>query len=318
MAQARPPVTTVASRTDLGSYHYWTESSERRAQRFYVLICLALSSIHDRFLGASENHRRNCNWSATISYYGIVHAARFICFQVFGTFPTAHNKLGDLFGGSFHGPFDWLAKFNGRPENPQRVTNARAMLTTYWDQTLHLTDTDARITRLAEILGRAKNLRNDSNYEALLIAHQRDHVLVEGCVKELADHMERAAIEVGDLLADAIVAEVDYGADIPDAERPSYRHLALDYLQIRGRDALRPRSLTNDLRIEFEQYFCRFALEGPRAPYDDLEQAIMLRAFGGLFDTKQGLMTRYQNDIQEFGRVVQQGRAAQVNAEGEA
>ncbi len=317
MAQARLPVTTVASRADLGSCRYWIESPERHAQRFYILICLALSSIHDHFFGVEERRRGNHNWSATISYYSIVHAARSLVFQALGSFPTGHSQLGSLLSGRFTGQLDWLQRFDRTLPNAERPADTRAILATHLRDALGLRTADNDVARLAEILQHAKKLRNECNYEALLIAHQRHHVIVADAVEQLAADMEQAADEVGSLLARTLVAEVQRGPDIPEDQRPTYRALAHDYLQFGWQHRIEPGLQASDVRQQLRAYMDTITFDGPRADYDVLERAISLPGRDGLFDTKQGLMKRYQDDIQEFGRVLQRGGAAAVNVEGE-
>ncbi len=317
MAQARPPVMPVASRNDLGSCRYWLDSPARQAQRFYIVICLALSSIHDQFFAAEERRRGNYNWSATISYYSIVHAARLLSFQAFGTFPTGHADLASLLAGRFRGPLNWLSKFVGDENLADRVPNADALLAAYLCDTLGLAEATQSLSRLAVILQHGKSLRNESNYEALLIAHQRHHVIVADAVEQLASHMEQAAGEIGRLLAESLTAEVERGPDIPGHQRPAYRALAHDYIQFGGEHRIEPALQSPDVRRRLREYLCTITLAGPRADYDALEQAISLPGHGGLFDTKQGLMKRYETDIQEFGRVLREGGALAANADGE-
>ncbi len=301
-------------RQTLPSVAYWVKSDERRAQRFYVLICLALSSMHDRFLAVEERLGGSKNWSTTMSYYSIVHAARFLCFQALGDFPKGHGALANLLSGRRSVGLDWRQEFSGRQAGPRPGSGAvgngrtdsvapgtwRAVLESYLTNDLQIPDTTASIDRLAQILDCAKSLRNDSNYEALLIAHEQNHLLITEHVDRLAADMGEAARWTSELLRCALVAEVDHGPDIPEAERPAYRAMARDCVRIRAVDLIEPRLSRPSDRDNFRDYIEQFGLDGPSAGYDHLEKAIGLPGYDGLFGSKAALMQKYLEKIDEF------------------
>jgi len=106
-----------------------------------------------------------------------------------------------------------------------------------------------------------------------------------------------------------LVAEVERGPDIPGDQRRAYRGLTQDYLRFGWQERIEPGLQDPGVRGQLREYMNTIIPGGPRADYDALEQAISLPGRGGLFDTKQGLMKRYETDIQEFGRVLREGAA---------
>ena len=66
------------------SLGYWRARPERVPQRFYVAFCLLMSSLQDAILGQKERQSHNLNWSATCSYYSLVHGGRLLCFLALG------------------------------------------------------------------------------------------------------------------------------------------------------------------------------------------------------------------------------------------
>ena len=72
--------------SDLRSVSYWRDGQE--PQRFYIGFCLFFSAIQDWALGQKELRVHNLNWSATCSYYSLVHAGRLLTFLALGDFPT--------------------------------------------------------------------------------------------------------------------------------------------------------------------------------------------------------------------------------------
>src|SRR2546427_545251 len=117
-------------RNEIGSLAHWRARAERPAQRFYLAFCLVTSSVQDLFLGLEERENSNLNWSATCSYYSLIHAGRLLTFLALGDFPTSHKALRSLLSEEPreaqdrpwpHGgyPFDWLQGF-ARVSDPEQ------------------------------------------------------------------------------------------------------------------------------------------------------------------------------------------------------
>ncbi|MBA3256711.1 MAG: hypothetical protein H0T64_08685 [Pyrinomonadaceae bacterium] len=101
----------------LPSLEYWRAAPERLPQRFYIAFCLLMSSVQDLILGQKEQESNNLNWSATCSYYALVHGGRLVCFLGLGDYPMQHAELRNLLSGRQARqrrdvyPFDWLRGF---------------------------------------------------------------------------------------------------------------------------------------------------------------------------------------------------------------
>jgi hypothetical protein len=90
-------------RSNLPSLEYWRVHPDRLPQRFYIGFCLLMSSVQDFILGQKEQKSRNLNWSATCSFYSLVHGGRLLSFLGLGDYPRQHSELGDFLSGSNNG-----------------------------------------------------------------------------------------------------------------------------------------------------------------------------------------------------------------------
>lgn len=175
---------------------YWSGSVEREAQYLYVAFCELASAVFDYCEGvtmqsalAHELYRwerkgdTRQNWSGTVLYYSLVHTARLLVFLACGDFPTRHSSLGDCFN-SERDPVRtaWLRGFlkdGGDHSNQVSTTVSFAELFEYWSsyRTADRQVVRNNIAHFGKLLAQAKELRNDNNYEALLIAHEYRHGL---------------------------------------------------------------------------------------------------------------------------------------------
>jgi len=287
----------------LPSLRYWTENKERRAQRFYVMLCLALASIHDHFVAAEERRRKNLNWSATMAYYSMVHAARFLCFLAFGDFPTNHAKLAQLMTGCGESQLNWLKESMNAIRSRVSVADAAQQLVGHLRDKLSMSDVEQGVAYLGKILNSARKLRNDSNYEALLIAHETHHIHVGSLAKMLASDMADAAAWVGDFLARALVAEIDCGPHIPTEARAEFRGLAQSHFGFRMNCWIGEK-LTGETSTAFQQYAGSLGLDGGTHADETIESYVLLPSANGLFRSKQSLMDSYGQKIRGFRELV--------------
>jgi len=193
---------------------YWLDSPFLRAQKQYVSLCLLLASLQDAVLGIAELDRQNLNWSATISYFSLVHAGRLVSFVAFGSYPMQHSSLRGLFAGrtatlnwlGIHLGFDdgqhWSRPSVGSGDVEREVARL---------DELGVADAPSRWQRYGEVLESAAKLRNDSNYEALLIAHEFGHELHETFERQA--HLMSRCAEFG----------LEFAIDVFNAERSSNR-----------------------------------------------------------------------------------------------
>ena len=201
--------------SDLASNKYWNQNDNLIAQKFYIVQCLHISAASDYAVGLQLMDTNKLNWSTTANYYSIVHGSRLIVFIAIGDFPTRHNVLSDLFAGN-NRPFTprWARGINLRPNeflgdwlqgfaphytaNPNDKDNnaaafSRQELCKHYREVLKLVDAHDLIQGVGIVLDKAKELRNDSNYEALLMAHEYMHVMVSDSFKRLSKTMADAA-----------------------------------------------------------------------------------------------------------------------------
>lgn len=221
MSEQSDPITILDDRNGLASIEYWRTRQERVPQRFYMAFCLLMSSIQDWILSLKEIESQNLNWSATCSYYSLVHGGRLLCFLALGDYPTRHPELRTLMAGmeettgnrqtgpnrqttghrqanSDGYPFDWLRGF-GRIEQTRQthtiggqLLQKRELLAAYLED-IRVPEARTRLDEFGRLLKAAGPLRNDSNYEALLIAHEFHHIKITKAFQSLSDAMARAA-----------------------------------------------------------------------------------------------------------------------------
>jgi len=294
------------------SRHFWAQSDATRAQRFYVSFCLLVAAVQDTFLGRYEHQRSNLNWSATCSYYGLVHAGRLFTFLALGDYPTQHNGLRLLLSnGTPVGKriernkmfvFDWLGKFtkstaqtdpHNRPLGHPAM-NYRQCLDAMVDyySTIGVSEARERLLRFGKVLELAALLRNDSNYEALLIAHEYRHVTMTDGFDELAEALCGAGREMLDLLCDAFHCFMSQDPELlPD--RSAYQSFLQDYLRNRVQEAIskkidRKQMLTDELQQVTERLCPAVSVS---CDYARLEHNVSIHMFGGkvrLMDEFQG------------------------------
>lgn len=180
---------------------YWSASSTRESQRLYVCFCELASAALDYAEGHSllrRDERRHgaarLNWAGTAFYYSLVHSARFLVFSAVGDFPTQHNRLSQAFCDRSPGPVstNWLGEFLSAPKNWTTQVGFKA-LSTHWATALPKGEVEAHLSWVADAMYKAKKLRNENNYEALLIAHEFDHPYLKDSFKDLARAMKAVA-----------------------------------------------------------------------------------------------------------------------------
>jgi hypothetical protein len=305
------------NRDDLPSNIYWRRSEAFVVQRFYVAFCLFMSSVQDTFLSMMERERQNLNWSATCSYYGLVHGGRLLCFLSFGDFPTKHSDLREVFFTASQAreiscQLDWLSKFDREVAHRARSVPAlhkykatrsafRSGILSYLNQ-LSIPDADAQLHRFGAILGNAAPLRNDSNYEALLIAHEFRHSMVSPDFEKLAEVMGRGAEESLPFLARALVAHVVGDSDF-QPNRNEFEAFLRDYLIGRVFESIGQKlriAQCDGLYGRLLEFIHTIALPPSAATYDRLEEMASYEVFG----QKARLMQDFQNKIRCLERAI--------------
>ena len=204
-------------------------SEQRLGQRVYITACLLWATLHDRRT-ASQLRLSNPNWAAVASYYSTVHALRLFWFVVYGSYPTGHAEMARALAGS---PRRSSARANwgeelGLGRDTAEVTSA-ALQSAVRDG-LNRADLADQMPLVGKAFEAAKELRNDSNYESLVLAHQYVHGTGGPDFVDVVKEFGRAtaALEAVNRLALTFVAEVtratfDGGADwfCPAARYPA-------------------------------------------------------------------------------------------------
>lgn len=159
---------------------YWKQNVQHHDQKFYAAFCLLGAACSDYAVGIDLNNERKLTWAVTASYYALVHCGRLACFIALGDFPTSHLHLKQLFMEGQVAGRTWMGRFKGfldaddQDIEPQR-NFSRDDLVAHFP---HAVGIQAQFEEWGQILSKAKDLRNDSNYEGLLIAHEYNHVKV--------------------------------------------------------------------------------------------------------------------------------------------
>lgn len=166
---------------------FWDCSDTHRDQKFYTAFCMLVAACSDYATGVKLQRQKILNWSCTVLYYSLVHAARLICFVDTGDFPIRHNQLSDLFANGHLGRGQtWIGKklmpyahrlgIEVEPATNFQLRGLSLQKRCYW----------------GHILAKARELRDDANYEGLLISHEYDHVKVTDSFQQLGAAVQTA------------------------------------------------------------------------------------------------------------------------------
>lgn len=234
---------------NFSSNQYWTPSPEKIAQKFYATLCLFISAASDFAVGLDLRDDNTLNWSVTASYYSIVHSTRMIVFAAVGDYPKGHGVLASLFSGGRCIPNwlgEWLKHFDPPGFEPYNRVGHRARFTLdelshYYKEELNLPNSDESFRTIGNILKNAKKLREDSNYEALLIAHEYHHEEITECFKELSQEMSKGAGICLEVAAKCFQSYVENDATL-EKDRQAFKYLTERYIQKRIYDSVRERN----------------------------------------------------------------------------
>lgn len=177
---------------------FWESNDRCRDQKFYTAFCILVSACSDYAAGMKLKRQHNLNWACTALYYSLVHAARLMCFMQTGDFPRQHNNLGKLLsqeGLRVENRNTWIGR-----ELQSYVARYDIEVEPVTEFRLNGLSPESR-KRWEQILEAAKKLRNDANYEGLLISHEYDHEVVTELFKRLASMFHKACET---LLPDAV------------------------------------------------------------------------------------------------------------------
>jgi len=176
---------------------------------------------------------------------------------------------------------------------------ARQMLRTYYRGTLHVPQVSDSLDRFGPLVADAKKLREDGNYEALLIAHERDHFLVPHSLESLCQHLSDLAAMAVDAARDALVAGLRRDPDIEN-DRNRIQSLAHEFIKGRFERCIGEK-LSGGTAESFRSWVRAIDLPGTQECADTIWDDVSYN----LFEGKQALMKDYIQKIERFGERVQ-------------
>jgi hypothetical protein len=121
------------------------------------------------------------------NYYSIVHSLRLFWFTLYGSYPSGHSELTKgLIDGESGAKVDWK-------KDELRPGRKRICLAAFQGLLNDLTAVELahQVSPIGKMFESARMLRNDSNYESLILAHQYSH---ESAAVHIPDEMNRTAI----------------------------------------------------------------------------------------------------------------------------
>lgn len=200
---------------DLTSNQYWNQSTQRKIQKFYIAFCLLNSAIFDYSVGLDLKEQSKLNWSASCFYYSMVHCARLLIFIPFGNFPSGHQEMIkfltiNTIPSSEKKKFNWLYNFTKDYEFILKFNEyefSQDILINYYNNNYRDLNFKENINNISQILINSKNLREGSNYEALLIAHENFHGVVERLFENLSSTL---SIKSEDILKFSLIVFKKY------------------------------------------------------------------------------------------------------------
>jgi hypothetical protein len=162
-------------------------------------------------------------------------------------------------------------------------------------------DARKRLDEFGQLFAAAGPLRNDSNYEALLIAHEYQHPMSEA-FDSLSQYMTRAAELALPLLVDAFNGFRQRDPDLPN-DRDTYESFLHEFVHRRIREGIRAKLIhTESLEMRLDEVLKRIGTESKDVPYDELEREVSM----SFFENKRGLMRDFEEKIQGLARVTKQ------------
>lgn len=238
-----------------------------------------------------------------------------LTFLALGDFPRSHDKLGEVISNvREHGPdpthrdgfpFNWLRGFtrvvqaeHGVRQPPAQASNRGSfqhMIVEYLDR-LGVREADRRLREFGSVLVSAKPLRNDSNYEALLIAHEYRHVAMTTAFDRLAERMTLAAESSLPLAVDAFNCFLRGGPELGEKRR-EYESFLYELLHRRVQPAIQQKLCGfPGLAEKLLQIVALIDARQTNAPYQQIEDWVSM----GIFGEKARLMRDFETKIESL------------------
>jgi len=306
----------------IDSNEYWKRSDELIAQKLYITLCQLISGSLDYALGCYLRDREILSWSVTASYYSMFLFARMIIFIAKGDFPKGHDLIGNFFSadGNFltkkKKPIQrWLSGFlkqiekqrTKREEEQREVKIDESQPYTFdnmcmfYNNDYDINGFSSELTKLGKIFNQARTLRNDSNYEPLLIAHEYNHNFISNKFKELAKYMSLGAKQSLETGVKAFTHYLKYDRSL-DGKREIFKCFVLKYLKFRIYIQIESRVKDKKYRDEVKKLFK--LLEDYVSSYsnvdsnsiDEIENIVSME----IFNEKHVLMQGFEENIDDL------------------
>lgn len=285
--------------------NYWRESNKRISQHWYISFCLMMSALQDYLTGLVLQEKNNLSWATTCYYYSMVHTGRLLAFCTIGDYPTRHIDLRNLYRNR---PVraTWLNRFieGGLAQTDSVRIDRDALVAAprgLFDELGTSSNLDVRIRSFSRKLDCLAELRTDSNYEPLLIAHEKHHVLVTESFERLVTAASSAASEATSLAVGAYTAYVN-ASHLLNGHRDSFKLLSNRYVRDRLYMCLLEKIGPNNEAKEKLKSLCKSLRFKIRATAKQLEQAEQIEEQINLeqFESKQSLMNEFRNKIRNL------------------
>ncbi|MCJ7646001.1 hypothetical protein MUO65_03725 [bacterium] len=243
---------------------------------------------------------KKLNWSTTASYYSIVHSSRMIVFTAVGDFPTQHNALSGLFAGNKRPcKLNWLRRFASdytHHPNDNGATFSRQELCNHYREALKLEHAEDLIRHVGVFLNKAKELRNDSNYEALLMAHEYMHVSVSDSFRRLSQTMADAAKFCLEAATKCFKHYLEFDTSL-DNMRDAFKYFVSRHIRDRIYEPVQHRCGNQYVKRIKEcigelEDICHRPTQDTKKGYASLEKSISMKVFGQKTSLMQGFNSR--------------------------
>jgi uncharacterized protein (UPF0332 family) len=295
-------------------WDYWQTDDLRKDQHFYIGFALFASAVNDYAVGRDLHLSKKLNWAASAYYYSMVHAGRLALFLVYGDFPTGHGPLASAFGDGVRGTRFWFTEFaRGMTPAPDRSSpndyKRQEIVSHYERLGMDRRETKRMFAQWTQALQQAKRLREDSNYESLLIAHEHNHVLVTQAFEKLCEVLhacaERVLMDTVQLFKTVItnsprgkhwLAFLNHTTSPPDLNLEIHDREGLLYMEDSLQNILDHTQSTSSA-LSLLQPLRSSALANPLLA-DEVYRHIIIDAFG----RKRNKMTKFRDKTLELDR----------------
>ena len=288
--------------TMLSPSEYWSQSEQHFVQKMYVSFTLFASAALDYAVGLQLREEEKMNWSTACYYYSMVHAGRCMTFIALGDFPTQHSDLITLFGStnsSDRSKIDWLRKFTNSIASTENrpAIDSLSIIIKYFSEECHVIDAASFITHFGAALNQSKKLRNDSNYESLLIAHEFNHERVTNDFKRLSETLSGLAGRCLKGTASCFSNFLRYDGSIEE-RRTEFQYFINKYVEDRILEPVRKRCGNKYELLLKEKIAVLLTTDIPHTPEVEKNCVNMEKSVSrDIFDQKSELMMAFRERI---------------------